>query len=228
MKNKYTKIFVKKIKRELLAKKRILAQDSFCFNRKNIIYLLTRMAIYLGFYLLTIIVPFISFIPIVPKIVTITYLPFVMVFAICHLGVFGALISGFGFGLSSWFVAIIYGFSIRYQYFDIAVMPRLLNAVVVYFLYLVLKFKSNPRLWKFILLSLIATILNVVLTVSATFFRHHFIGQIPTVLPFKIWFIRHIPSIILEPVFAVSICLLTYKFLVYTIQKQKNDAMLFY
>ncbi|MGP1451315.1 MAG: hypothetical protein ACTTJO_00880 [Metamycoplasmataceae bacterium] len=198
------------------------------YANNNLIHLLPKISAYLGFFILTIYIPFISFIPIIPKLVTVTYLPFIMTFAICNLGFLGALVTGLGFGFSSWLVAIIYGFSIRYQYFDIAVLPRIINALIIYFLYLIFRFKNKPKIQVFIFLSILATILNVVLTVSATYLRHNLIKPIPTVLPFKFWFIRHIPSMIIEPIFAGAISSWTYKFLIFINEQNQNYKKIIY
>ncbi|UUD35129.1 hypothetical protein NPA07_04975 [Mycoplasmopsis caviae] len=161
-----------------------------------LIFLITTLAFYLAWFFASIFVPYLGFISLGPT--QITFLSFIVVFATFHLGFIGSFSCGLGFGLSSMFAAYILGV-VKYQYFDISVLPRLLMSLIVYALYIVLNVKKEIRIWKFILIAIIAAILNISLTLSFQHLHNKLFGNLKNLLPIKEWIITHPINITCEP-----------------------------
>lgn len=224
MRSKYFLKFKKKSKLNYLIKKYSLSINHKKFSLINLVH----MAIYTSFFLLVVFVPFIAYIPIIPKIVTVTYIPFLVVFSICHLGVYGFLVTGIGFGLSSWISSLIYGFSIKYQLFDVAVLPRFVMALLIFILYKLIKFSLKPSRLKFVFLTFCSTFFNIVLTISYAYFHNYYISKIHTLLPFKIWLWSHLFQILTEIVFNSLLAFSFFYFLLFWREKSKFLLILKY
>ncbi|KKB26716.1 Substrate-specific component PanT of predicted [Mycoplasmopsis meleagridis] len=181
------------------------------FNVRNLVFI----SIYLSLFLLAGLTGYFGYIPILHT--TITYLPVIVVIATIHLEFKGALVSGLGFGFSSLIAAYLYG-STRYQYIDISVLPRLLMAIFVFLAYKLVNYELKPKLYKFIFLSLLATELNVILTISAQYV-HNIISPLRYILGVREWAITHVINLVSEPILAIFLSIILYRFVNYMRKK---------
>ncbi|MEA4115226.1 hypothetical protein VBM87_00285 [Mycoplasma sp. 744] len=168
------------------------------------------LTVYFSFFIISGFVVYIGYIPILGRI-NLTYLPFFVVLAGVHLGFKGFLVGGLSFGLSSLIAAYMYG-SIRYQYIDISVLPRFLMSMIIYLFYKLIKLDKYINIWGFILLAFLASNLNLILVLSAQHL-HHQISPIKGLLPINEWILTHLLNIIGEPILAINLALLFYKFI---------------
>ncbi|MEE3928316.1 ECF transporter S component [Mycoplasmopsis ciconiae] len=95
-----------------------------------------------------------------------------LVVMIIHMRKWGILM-GVYIGFGSWFASLIYG-SLLFVYFDIAVLPRILVGVVLYFIYLAL---GKLNILKVAILGFLAAFLNTTF-VSAFIFLHNAISPL--------------------------------------------------
>lgn len=129
-------------------------------------YNISINAFYTALYLLFAFVPQLGFITI-PGVAA-TIVPIVVGFHVYHLGLTGAIFSGFAFGFSSLIASYVIGdITGLFYHFDIAVLPRILVAFTAY-----LFFKWTPKkLWLFVL-GLFFTTLSNTLWVTLFIFLH--------------------------------------------------------
>ncbi|WP_036456887.1 hypothetical protein [Mycoplasmopsis lipofaciens] len=179
---------------------------------------MTYLAFYISWFFLASFLLIFGYIPL--SFTQLTYLPVIVVMMIFHLGFIGALVGGISFGMSSLIAAVIYGI-IKYQYPDISVLPRIIMSLITYGIFRLLKSKSNPRLWKFIFLAIIATLLNQALVLSSQYIHNSIWGLPKGVLGLKEWIIVHIFNIVAEPILASLISVALYV-LIQLIEKQKG------
>ncbi|VEU67654.1 Uncharacterised protein (plasmid) [Mesomycoplasma conjunctivae] len=175
-------------------------------------FLISTLAFYLAWFLGSATVPYLGYIPIGHT--QITFLAFIVVFGTFHLDYVGNLSAGLCFGFSSWILAFIMG-AIKYQNFDIAVIPRVLMAICVYMLYEIFNVKNNIKCWKFIMISIIAAILNIVLTLSFQHLHNQIFGDLKNLLPIKEWIIVHPINIIGEPIICGMLAYFTFPLIVF-------------
>ncbi|WP_051617772.1 hypothetical protein [Mycoplasmopsis iners] len=181
---------------------------------KNIVLL----AVYFSFFLASGFTIYIGYIPIAGT--TITYLPIFVVIATCHLGFKGALVSGLGFGVSSLIAAFLFG-SIKYQYPDISILPRVLMALLVYAFYKIFNFNNKPKMWKFLILTLIAVEFNVIFVLSFQHLHNAF-WPLKGVWGIPEWIVTHVLNLVLEPSMSIVIALATYKLVLHLKKKTKQ------
>ncbi|QSF13569.1 hypothetical protein [Mycoplasma sp. Mirounga ES2805-ORL] len=172
--------------------------STYKFNNR---YLVT-LALYVAYFFVASFVPYMGYFFIGPTVLTI--LPVIVVVAAFHLGLIGAIAAGVSFGLWSFSAAFFYG-QLKYQNFDIAVIPRIILALLVYALVKIIKMHKRPNVIKFVVLGFISTILNVVLVISSQHIHNAYIGKIRGILGVKEWIITHIPTLILEPLSSILI-----------------------
>ncbi|VEU76655.1 ECF transporter S component [Mycoplasmopsis columbina] len=175
------------------------------------IYNIVFLAVYLSLFLISSFTIYFGYIPLPTT--TLTYLPIIVIVATFHLGMKGGIFSGFGFGFSSWIAAMIVG-AVAYQYIDISILPRFILGILVAIIYKLIRGDKKIKLWKFILLTTLAPILNIVLVLSARYL-HHSISPLKGVLPVKEWIITHPFNISLEPTIGLVLGLLLYPLIKY-------------
>ncbi|MBU4690459.1 hypothetical protein KQ874_01990 [Mycoplasma sp. ES3157-GEN-MYC] len=176
-------------------------------TRSGLIYHIVCLAVYLAFFLIAGVSVFLGYIPFGPT--QLTYLPLIVAIATVHLGFNGSLISGLGFGFSSFIAAFILGV-IKYQNFDLSVIPRVMMSLVVYLIYILINMKNKPKMWKFLILILAATFLNTTFVLGSQYFHNKFIGELKGILPPLEWMVAHTVNLIAEPIFNLLIGLAAY------------------
>lgn len=195
----------------------------FLFSIKNhnkeknaFLQTLTSLSIYTAWYFLSAIAIYIGYIPI--GLTQITYLAVIIVIATFHLGFIGNITTGLAFGFSSWIAAFIYGIP-KYQFFDIAVLPRLETALITLLFFYIFNAFKKPKLWKFIILAFLVTVLNQYLVLFSQYI-HEFIAikagydsdilVKSGVLPIKIWIITHPINLTFEPILNILIIIFMF------------------
>lgn len=192
------------------------------------IYLTTNLSIYLAWFIISTAVPNIGFIQL--GYTQITYLAAVIVIATFHLGFIGNISTGLFFGLSSWFGAFIMGIP-KYQLFDLAVLPRVETALIIYLLFYIFRVFKKPAAWKLVLLGVLSTMLNQYLVLLAQFLREKITGApIGThgVPPIHIWIITHHVNVIAEPILGGAILFAIYPALIGLREQNKNTKLIYY
>ncbi|QBF34339.1 hypothetical protein EG856_00080 [Mycoplasmopsis phocirhinis] len=176
-------------------------------SKSNLTYHLVILSIYLAYFIASGFSVFLAYFPFGPT--WLTYLPLIVAIATIHLGFSGALIAGFGFGLSSFIASLLLGL-FWFQNIDISIVSRIFVGVVVYIFYLILKLQKRPRLWKFIILVFAATEANSVFVFSSLYLHSTFIAKLIGLPDFKTILLLNIVNLIAEPIFNVFMAFLIY------------------
>ncbi|WP_051677933.1 hypothetical protein [Mycoplasmopsis opalescens] len=196
------------------------SQAKLVTNKSSVsLYKIVTSAVYIAWYFAAAFTIYLGYIPFGHT--QLTFLPAILTISILHLGFFGSLVSGLGFGFSSFIAAYILGI-IKYQNFDISVIPRFLTSILVYLIYLLLKTHKNPKLWKVILMAFFAVFFNIILTLSAQYFHHHYIAELKGILPVKEWIITHPVNLIGEPIICIIVATALYPIGMHLRKKYKN------
>ncbi|ENY69818.1 Hypothetical protein, predicted transmembrane protein [Mycoplasmopsis bovigenitalium 51080] len=176
-------------------------------SRSFFTYELTSLSIYLAYFIASGFSVFLAYIPFGPA--WLTYLPVILAIAVVHLGFKGAFVSGLGFGFSSFIASIIVGL-IWFQYVDVSILPRFFVGLGTYLAYLLLRMNNKPKLWKFIILTLIATELNTLFVFTALYVHSNFINTLAGLPGLKTFIVLNTINLIFEPIANVLIGLAVY------------------
>ncbi|VEU78328.1 ECF transporter S component [Mycoplasmopsis columbinasalis] len=195
-----------------------LGLNSFTIQR------LVFIATYFALFLISGFTIYFGYIPLATT--TLTYLPVILVVATVHLGVVGALCSGLFFGISSFIAAMLVG-AIAYQMPDISILSRVLLGVAVAGIYKALKADRKMALWKFMVMSVSATILNIAFVLTIRYI-HNSIAEIKGTLPIIEWIITHPVTLIAEPLMAILFSILLYHLVMYLRKKYLHKKELIY
>ena len=181
-------------------------------TKNNFVYIIVSLSVYIAWFILSGVAPYFGYIPFGATFIT--YLSLIIVLMTCHLGIIGNIVGGFGFGLSSWCLAFIFG-TVRYQHFDLAVLPRLCVALTIYLFYWATLFERKPAMWKYILIAIIGAMANDYYMLAAQQFHNKYIGELEGLLPPLEWIIAHPINLIGEPIICALLAAATYHLALY-------------
>ncbi|WP_029608537.1 hypothetical protein [Mycoplasma simbae] len=176
-------------------------------SKSALIFKMVSLAVYLAYFIVSGFSIFFAYIPFGPA--WLTYLPLIVAMATLQLGYSGAMLAGFGFGLSSFIAAMLLGF-IWFQYIDVSILSRVLVGAVVCLAYWILGISKRPKLWKFVVLTLVATEFNSIFVFGALYLHTTYIGPLAGLPPFYEMLVANTVNLIAEPIFNVSMAVLLY------------------
>ncbi|WP_338822517.1 hypothetical protein [Mycoplasmopsis felifaucium] len=198
------------------------------FKDKNVLQSVVILAIYVAWFGLSATAIYIGYIPIGHT--QITYLPIIVVMATFHVGIIGNITTGLSFGFSSWIAAFIYGIP-KYQLFDLAVLPRFEMALLVLGLFYLLNLWNRPKLWKIVLISILAIMFNQYLVLSSQYLREAITGTKllgKGVPPIHIWIYTHLLNVIAEPIIGAILITCLYPVLKKVKAKYLDNKKIYY
>ncbi|MCS4536628.1 MULTISPECIES: hypothetical protein [unclassified Mycoplasma] len=176
-------------------------------SKSNLIYQMISLSIYLAYFIASGFSVFLAYLPFGPT--WLTFLPLIVGIATFHLGFFGALVSGLGFGISSFIASLLLGL-FWFQNVDISILSRILVGLTTFLFYFLLNLRKKPKLWKFVLLVLIATEANSVFVFGSLYFHSKFIGELVGLPDFKTILALNTINLIAEPIFNVIMASLVF------------------
>lgn len=215
-------------RRNKLIKKFLQALRFRSFKQKgNLVQTIAVLSVYVAWFGLSTVAIYVGYIPIGNT--QITYLAAIVVMATFHLGILGNIVTGLAFGLSSWIAAFIYGIP-KYQLFDLAVLPRVEMALIVLPLFYIFNAFKKPKLWKLMLLSIFAVMLNQYLVLTAQYIRESIAGSIvgKGVPPIHIWLATHVINVVAEPIFGALLMSALYPVLLKVKRKYLDNIKIYY
>lgn len=113
--------------------------NKITISRHALIFKMVSLAVYLAYFIVSGFSVFLAYIPFGPF--WLTYLPLIVAMATFQFGYSGAMVAGFGFGISSFIASMLLGL-FWFQNLDVSVVSRLLVGVVSCFAYRVLNIKK--------------------------------------------------------------------------------------
>ncbi|WP_129646704.1 hypothetical protein [Mycoplasmopsis maculosa] len=198
------------------------------FNKKIVLMDLVFLSVYIAWFFLSAVIPYVGYINLGHT--QITFLSLLVPIATFHLGIKGNLISGLGFGLSSFTLAFILG-ATKYTYFDISVLPRIEMALVIYGFSWAFGIFKKPKMWKIGILAFLASFFNIFFVLSAQYIREAInpesLGK-NGVPPIHLWIITHPINLTVEPIVCIIIACSIFPLIKYLKNKYQGNKQVYY